>query len=51
MKNLEIDSSRPEVADKSKPQLLIGDLRLVELNPEQAATFKVSSRLAESRQH
>jgi hypothetical protein len=39
----EIDSSRPKVTTESKPRLLIGGLWLVELNPKNAATFKVSS--------
>jgi len=47
----EVDSSQPEVVVELKPQLLIGSLWPVKLNLEKAATFKVSSRLAESRQH
>jgi hypothetical protein len=46
-----IDSSRPEVAAKSKPQLLIGSLSPVEPNPKKAMTFKVSSRPARLQQH
>jgi hypothetical protein len=46
-----IDSSRPEVAAKSKPQLLIGSLSPVEPNPKKAMTFKVSSRPAGLQQH
>ena len=45
------DSSRPKVVAESKPWLLIGGLWPVEPNPKKAATFKVSSQPAESRQH
>jgi hypothetical protein len=45
------NSSRPEVATKSKPQLLIGGWQPVEPNMEKATAFKVSSQPAESRQH
>ncbi len=34
-----------------EPRLLIGGLQLAELSSKKAATFKVGSQLAESRQH